>query len=130
MYATPQLPQTPMQTNQPKWQAILNMSFILCSISKPELCVRAVRPADEWPPLPWGDFPALACPDRTCCLINTQDVAFPLAQQPQLLFSCSQDGTLRGWDCRAGQQCEQCAAGLLSCLMRISSVFTQVNRCT
>ena len=42
-----------------------------------------------------------------------QDLAFSLAQQPQLLFSCSQDGSLRGWDCRTGQQIEQCAMRLL-----------------
>lgn len=37
------------------------------------------------------------------------DIAFPFAAQPHALFSCSRDGTLKGWDARSGQAVEECA---------------------
>jgi len=32
------------------------------------------------------------------------DIGFPIADAPSALLSCSRDGTLRGWDARAGSQ--------------------------
>ena len=31
---------------------------------------------------------------------------FPLEAEPHLLYTCSRDGTARGWDVRSGQQVE------------------------
>lgn len=39
------------------------------------------------------------------------DVAFPLVDAPHALFSASRDGTVRGWDTRAGRQAEAFSAG-------------------
>jgi WD40 repeat protein len=34
------------------------------------------------------------------------DARFPLPDAPHALYSCSSDGTVRGWDLRSGQQAE------------------------
>jgi WD40 repeat protein len=36
-----------------------------------------------------------------------RQLRFSLPDQPQLLHSCGADGTVRGWDSRAGQQVER-----------------------
>lgn len=53
------------------------------------------------------------------------DVRFPLAAQPHAIFSCSLDGTLKGWDARSGQIVEECVPMRLKGIM--TSVFTVLH---